>query len=824
MLGYVAKGGATVTSAPAITCTQYGVPISVPVSSLNWVDSGPSCSYSPTLPGSTASDRWAAQSSTVVVAQPGAISLTYVHQYSLGITYSISGGSPNPPTVTGVSFGANSTLTLQSSPSTEWFDAGSTYSITNPLSSSSSSERWATTGTTSGVMKSQVTVSDAFYHQFLVTVSFSLIGGGSPTAGPDLSYTSFGSPASFQLTAAKKTLWADGGLPYSVPQTLAGSSSTERWYTKTVQGTVQASSALSFSYDHQFFLSVTGATISSQWYNSSSTAQLSVPGIFGRGSGSGQRVVSYSVDGGTPVAVKTAGTVSISIPMNSARQLSINSVQQYQVTLDSSATGALSSITSPSIAGDRYWYDQGTSVSLVLNGVWNRTAGTGERLLSYSLNGASKGVSTTGPVGVLAAVQLSSPESVTAVTTAQYRLVATTGSVATGTIASIPGDTGWYDSGTPVTIYFYHSWNNASGTRVNAVGYATGGSGGNTQIPRSGGGTFPVSITMSGPETITIASVTQYSFTLLGGNDVSLSLDSPTLDAFYDSGATLTATTDYTWNVVNNSVRQNLISFTLDSVVTNVTRADSGSFTVPAIVFNGPHTLTFDAVTQYLVTLQFTDGTGTSTIVPTLVQIHSGDSPVASVPSSGAWLDNGTRFQIYQVEWQGTDVKPVSQTVYTVNAPLTQTITTRVYSGTLTVTDYLGLPVSGAKVSVALANGTTITTTTDSKGTVSLREIPIGNYTASISYFGATTKVSGDAAIGGAEHAKVLASYPTFMLIALAAAMVIIVAVVVAPGRRLRHAIPPDSPAQHLTQLCSNCGAAIELGSLRCPECGAEQV
>ncbi len=823
--GYVAKGAGTAAGAPAITCAQYGVQISVPLSSSNWVDSGLSCSYSPTLPGSTLSERWAVQSSTAVVNKTGPVSLTYVHQYSLGITYSVSGGSPNPPTVTGTSFGANSTLPLQSSPATEWFDIGSTYSISNPLSSSSSSERWATTGTTSGVMKAQVTVSDVFYHQFLLTVSFSLIGGGSPTAGPGLSYTSFGNPASVQLTAVKKTLWADGDSPYSVPQTLSGSSSGERWYAQTTQGTVQASSALSFGYNHQFFLSVSGGTASSQWYNSSSTAQLSVPGVFGRGSGSGERVTSYSIDGGTPVAVKpTAGTVSISITMNSARQLSINSVQQYQVTLDASATGALSSITSPSITGDRYWYDQGTSVSLVLDGVWNRTAGAGERLLSYSLNGIPKGTSTAGPVDVLAAVQLSSPQSVTAVTTVQYRLVASTGSIATGTVASIAGDAGWYDSGTPVTIYFYHSWNNASGTRTNAVGYAVGGSAVNTEIPRSGAGTFPVSLTMSGPETITISSVTQYSFALPGGNNVSLSLASPTHDSFYDSGTTLTATTGYTWDIVNSEVRQNLIAFTLDSLETNVTRADSGSFTTPAIIFNGPHTLAFEAVTQDLVTLQFTDGAGTGTIVPTLVQIYSGTSPVASVPSSGTWLDNGTRFQIYQVEWEGTDVKPAGQTVYTVSAPVSQTIATRVYSGTLTVTDYLGLPISGAKVSVTLVNGTTIALTTDSKGTVTLREIPIGNYTASISYFGAATKVSGDAALAGADHAKVLASYPTFMLAALAAAVVIIVAVVVAPGRRLRHAIPPDSPAQHLTQLCSNCGAAIELGSLRCPKCGTEQV
>jgi hypothetical protein len=229
-------------------------------------------------------------------------------------------------------------------------------------------------------------------------------------------------------------------------------------------------------------------------------------------------------------------------------------------------------------------------------------------------------------------------------------------------------------------------------------------------------------------------------------------------------------------------------------------------------------------VTQDLVILQFTDGSGASTIVPTSVQIQLGNSSIASVPPSGVWLDNGVSYQLYKVEWEGSDVKPSAQALYTVAAPVDQNILGRVYSGSVTFTDYLGLPISGAKVSVALANGTTITMTTDSKGTINLREIPIGTYTASISYLGATTIVDGNAAQAGAVHTKVFASYPTLVLIVLAAAIVIIAVMFVSPGRRLRKAIPPDSPAQHLTQLCSNCGATLEMGSLHCPECGAQQV
>ena len=823
--GYTVRDGGSPTGGPTVSCDQYGAPVSLPVGSSNWADAGLSCTYSPTLPGSAPGERWAVQSATVSVSEQGPLSVAYTHQYPLGVTYSITGGSPSPPTVTGVSFGTGSTVPLQSSPVTEWFDAGSSYSISNPLSSSGSGERWETTGTTSGTLQGQASASYVFYHQFLLTASFSVVGGGAQATAPGFSYTSFGSPASIQLTAVKQSLWADGGAPYSVPQTLTGSSSTERWYTQNAQGTVQASSALSFGYDHQFLLSVTGGPITSQWYNSSSTAQLSVAGVYARVSGSGERVTSYSIDGGALTTVKpTAGTVSISIPMDATHQLAINSVQQYQVSLDAAAAAALSSITAPTIAGDGHWYDQGTSVTLVLSGVWNRTAGAGLRLVSYSLDGASKGVSTTGTVDVLSASTISSPETVAAAATVQYRLVAGTGSIETGTGASIPGDAGWYDNGTSVTITYYYSWNSTTGSRFNALGYFISGTAGTQQIARAAGGTFAVQVTMSRPETIAIYSVTQYTLVISPGQDISLSMTSPTHDDYFDSGTTLTATTDYTWDVVNNNTRENLVSFTLDSVVTNITRADSGSFTTPAIAFDGPQTLTFSSVTQDLVTLQFTDGSGTGTIVPTSVQIQLGNSSIASVPPPGVWLDSGVSYQLYRVEWEGSDVKPASQTLFTVTAPVDQHIMGRVYSGSATFTDYLGLPISGAKVSVTLANGTTFSATTDSKGTINLQEIPIGTYTASVSYLGATTTIDGNAAQAGAAHAKVLVSYPTLVLIVLAAAIVIIAVMFVSPGRRLRKAIPPDSPAQHLTQLCSNCGATLEMGSLHCPTCGAEQV
>jgi hypothetical protein len=225
------------------------------------------------------------------------------------------------------------------------------------------------------------------------------------------------------LTSNLQSFWADSGAQYSVPSQLNGSTVFERWYLILNSGTIQGSIGLNFAYYHQFLLNVTGAQVYSQWYNSSDMAQVFVPGVHGRTSGMGQRVNSYSVDGGASNPLQpTTGTIAISFVMNTTHQLQINSVRQYQVTLDNSAARALALITAPTISGDNYWYDEGTQVELFLNGVGSRLAGSGEKLASYSVNGVLTSVSTANQVDVLNIGSLLSPQTVSAAFTVQYQL------------------------------------------------------------------------------------------------------------------------------------------------------------------------------------------------------------------------------------------------------------------------------------------------------------------------------------------------------------------------------------------------------------------
>ena len=778
-LGYAVEEGGSGYSAPTVACAEYGAQTGIPAGTPAWVDAGQSCAYPTTLPGSTQSERWAVSSPGAVISGSGASSMTYYNQYSLTIAYVVDGGgSPSPPTITGDLFGATTTVTLSSSSVTEWLDANSQYAVSNPLPSSTSSERWSTEAATTGSLDGPVTLSATFYHQFLISAQFALVGGET-SATPALSYTSFGGATSAALSNSPQSFWADSGSQYAGTASLSGSSSSERWLSSRNSGSVQGPTTLTFTYYHQFLLTVTGPFSSSQWYNASATATLSIQGVSNRTAGMGFRVTSYSLDGGAPTAVQpTVGTVTFTLLMSAAHQLSINSVKQYEVSLDASATKALVSITPPTVSGDDYWYDQGAAVRVILNGVWNRSSGVGERLVSYAVNGASANVSTASNVDALTLSSIISPDAVSAVITSQYQLSTGSGSIVSATAAPISGDAGWYDTGTSVALVYNYSWNSASGdSRTNAIGYAIGQSA-PTSLKRAANGTFSVQVTMSAPQTIAIQSVTQYYFAVSGGYGVVLSQPSPTGDSFYDSGSALTVTTDYTWNIVDGNTRQNLFSFTLDGLVTNVTRADSGTFTTPTIAFAGPHELAFTPVTQYLISFQFKDSTGTHTITPSSFQIQVDDSQIISVTQSQIWLDSGTEYQIYSVMWEGANVKPATQSVYAVDAPANQTVTDRVFDARVVATDYLGFQLSGAQLSITLANGTTIQRSTPSNGTVNLGLIPLGTFHGSLSYLGTTTSIGGDASTQSQTPVKVFASYPTFALIALVLAVVLVGALV----------------------------------------------
>jgi hypothetical protein len=125
------------------------------------------------------------------------------------------------------------------------------------------------------------------------------------------------------------------------------------------------------------------------------------------------------------------------------------------------------------------------------------------------------------------------------------------------TSPSIPGDTGWYDSGTSVSANFNAAWDEVAGqSRMGAVGYSLNG-GPEYLLASPPTGTFVINMTLSSPENIEIDGVTQYHVTFVftdysgsvviapsgfgvdvNGHDANISA----ADSWFDSGTTVNVT------------------------------------------------------------------------------------------------------------------------------------------------------------------------------------------------------------------------------------------------------------------------------------------
>lgn len=772
---------------PSLESFAFGTPVlaqAVPTSPTEvWVDSGANYSITNPLSGGSSGERWEAGGTTSgTISTPTSISPTYYHQFAYNLSYSLKGGgAPLPPILSYVSFGSQSSFALPPTGGTIWLDFDSPFSLPATLSGSTQNERWQIDGVTSGTALRSESLSLAYYHQYLISVSYSVDGGGtsSPTT---FSYVLFGESTSANTTGQQQNFWADDG-PYSVTNPLVGSTATERWYARAGNGSVLSPGLITIAFSHQFILAVSGGNVHSEWYDSGSTATLSPQTIFGRASGTGFRITSYSIDGAPDVNVNPSpGTVSVQLTMDVPHTLSFSSVMQYEVTLDSEGRSSLNFITPPSISGDDYWYDGGATVKVVLNGTWGRASGTGTRLFSYAINGGPPNAAASGGVvTVLSLNSIAGPQPITTIVTTQFQLNTPQGSVSSITPPPISGDAGWYDEGSQVRIAYDYTWNIKEGqSRLNAVGYDVDG-GAIVTLPRSGDGTFAVTTVMDGTHTINVAAVVQYLFAVSGESSTRLSPASPTGDGFYDSGSAATATTEHTWNVVGGESRQNLLSYTLDGKTTEVMRVDSGDFTTPAVEFDRYHVLVFNPVTQYLITFQFTDDSGSSQIIPTGLRIES-DGKISDVTGLKAWLDSGTTFKLANVIWEGVDVKPSDQPLYRVENPSTEIVRVRVYDVKMRLTDLLQIPVSGAEARIVLANGTVLERATANDGSVAIPLVPLGKFNATISYLGASAVIQGDASQQAVAHAQTALSYPD-IVVPVVIALVAVVAFLLLRGR-----------------------------------------
>jgi hypothetical protein len=391
---------------PTIVSTSFGLPstLSLPTSTeVLWLDAGSAYALgNPVMSGTT--ERLSTQGVTSGTVSPGLIlSPTYYDQYLVAWSYSVSGGGSgySAPGLIYTSSGTNMTTPLVTTADSYWADSDSAWILSNPLSGSTSIERWDTNSSTAGNITSSGTYLFTYYHQYLIAFEYSLIGSGSGYSPPAVNFTEFGDSRSVIANASD---WVDNGAAYSYPETLGNSTSSERWIAASaISGSITASVAPVVLYQHQYYITTQPSTLnggtvspSSGWYNATQTISL-VPST-----SAGWKFESWSGDGaGSYSGNANLTTITVNASVNET------AVFYAGVAINVKGGGSVSysyGTASGTIGGEAaktVYLPVGTSISLSTN----------PSLFIYSFKGWSGALSSE---STTVALIVNSPESIQA--------------------------------------------------------------------------------------------------------------------------------------------------------------------------------------------------------------------------------------------------------------------------------------------------------------------------------------------------------------------------------------------------------------------------
>ncbi len=447
----VANGNAPSTN-PTVTATVMGATTAIAIGTSSWVDANASYAYPATIVGATG-ERWQAGSSpTGLVTAAGSIAATYYHEYSLALSYQVTGGGSgySAPSVQCVQTGLALTVSAGSS---TWMDAGSWYQYALRLPGSTSSERWLT-AIPGGTVLGSGTVTVSYEHQFLVDFNYSVTGGGSGYSAPNVTYSNLSAQAVSLAGAA--WVWGDAGAKYQFQNPLPGSTSTNGWRTNNGGGTVSSSTTYTATYRHQYKLrfkttSLSGtptpvtplinATVfgtlvgipsgAEAWVDAGGTYDF--PGVF-YGPQAGERWTTYTPASGTVLG-----------PMN----LTAAYVHQYYLTvlLNSRDGGSLSVSSS--------WYNETTPLILLAQATsgWQFQGWVGSGNGSYTGASSSASIAMNGPVTETAVFYVGLTLTASSGGSLQYAYGGSSGSVPAGS-----SETLYVPPGTNVTVNAAPSW------------------------------------------------------------------------------------------------------------------------------------------------------------------------------------------------------------------------------------------------------------------------------------------------------------------------------------------------------------------------------
>ena len=241
-------------------------------------------------------DTSQATSGTLSSTTATTVALTYYNQYSFGLDYAVSGSGSgfSAPTLTATQFGASYTPTLGTSSNTYWLDTGLSWSVTNPLTGSGSTEQWISSQTISGsVTSSSPTTAGTGTLTFTYQNQYKQTATSSPATGSG--YITVDSVAQSTPYSA----WWNSGSAHTIAATstvtiTSGQSqySYSSWSDAGAQShSVSPTSATTYTanFQLQYYFTVSsaqgGSPTGQNWYNDGTSVSATVTTPLSGGTG-----------------------------------------------------------------------------------------------------------------------------------------------------------------------------------------------------------------------------------------------------------------------------------------------------------------------------------------------------------------------------------------------------------------------------------------------------------------------------------------------------------------------------------------------------------
>ena len=645
---YSINGGSGPGVQDMLTYVSNGAQQVVPLSGYATVymaDTGTMWSVQTLLTGSTYSERWVtAQDVSGTIGAPLTVSFSYYHQYLVNFIYNVTYGGTGftGPMVSYFQMGAPASSVA---PAVAWVDASSTYSYDSQLSGSNSNERWALASLGGGMVTQPATFSETYYHQFLVSSSFSIVGGGGPTP-PSLLGNSFGTLAKVVMTSSTQTNWFDAAANYTFtsPLSFVGQSANETWLgTVLVQtqngnvistnnnGTVIGPLSVTPVFYHEYEVSVkfnfVGGVITG----------LNPPPFTYQHFGSKASVSSNQVvwvDSGTQYAVP-------------ANLCCTNSQGSERWVLNNNTSGAINSPTKidptyfhqffdyftysivgqqpPSPSGQpdltylSYGNAQHLTLLLTLQGFWTDANST------YSAAGTLPSSSTGSERWFASAATGITPiaASTTVIAYDQQYSVTMIG-------GGLPNE--WVNAGGNATLTVPGVFGRSGGTGYRVTSYQIDS--GAAVVLFSPTGTISITLSMNGPHTIQFVSVLQFQVSLDAGATGGLNfITAPTVrgdNYWYDNGSPVRVVLNATWGRAQGvGQRTTSISASGEQTIQVNTVGTIEAYSTSSLI--SPVSITTTSVTQYKVVLN-----------AAALEAFSSVSPPSTFPNDSYWYDSGS--------------------------------------------------------------------------------------------------------------------------------------------------------------------------------------